>query len=622
MNKLSRIENNTASDLATMADQDSRERHHYPLQFLIYGASALLVLVTIVLSSVVSWEIEQKWADQQSQTAADDSVRTLQSRLASILSEASNSATKLASGGLANTRLIDDSYRLILSLEAARSALPHISTVKLLDDNQRVTTVTETGYDVSTRDTRDAMGNDRYAHILGKIAQQRGPIWLEPYFDSTLQDHILEVWVPARAGEMRNGALGMSMTLRGLSAKLGLDGAKKSTPFVLSTQGAVLAAPTYLGNKQENASTPSMEKMSDAIMAIQSAASSTPRGVRRGGNDDMDGSRHAEIRIDGSDYATTFRRMMIAPQMAWIVGTVTPSERSEHRAEWIRSSGITYLIVIAILLPICWVVAKFIAGQVKTWVEFMNRMATLEFQSSLPKGRSRIREIDDLIKSFATMFSSFRALQPYVPKKLIPHLVAAGGDGIPSEQREIAVLFTDIAGFTKMSEEMSPGDIAALLNEHFEVLVRQIGRHGGTVDKYIGDSVMAFWGAPDNIDNPSEMAVAAALKIADEFELLNSRRAKAGKPPIEIRIGVHYGPALVGNIGASERFNYTAVGDTVNAAQRIESLAKDVINKKAVTIVVSENVAEHLPNSMPTLEVGKALLVGKKTPVSVFLLKH
>jgi class 3 adenylate cyclase len=156
----------------------------------------------------------------------------------------------------------------------------------------------------------------------------------------------------------------------------------------------------------------------------------------------------------------------------------------------------------------------------------------------------------------------------------VTRLIRAGDAGtIRPEARELTVMFTDIAGFTAMSETRPAPEVADFLNEHFALLGACVEAEGGTVDKFIGDALMAFWGAPETQTDTAPRACRAALAIARAVDADNARRTAAGRPAIRIRIGLHSGPVVVGNVGWPGRINYTIVGDTVNTCQRLEARA-------------------------------------------------
>jgi adenylate cyclase len=163
----------------------------------------------------------------------------------------------------------------------------------------------------------------------------------------------------------------------------------------------------------------------------------------------------------------------------------------------------------------------------------------------------------------------------YVPPEVVAELVAhperlqLGG-----ETRELTVMFTDLAGFTDLAEGLGPEDTVAMLTEYFDTMTAIVHRHRGTVDKFIGDAVMAFWGAPLHTPDHARLALAAAQEMQAAVATLSQRLQARGLPPLRMRIGLHSGPAVVGNIGSASRFSYTAVGDTVNLAARLEGANK------------------------------------------------
>src|SRR5207302_1701624 len=150
-----------------------------------------------------------------------------------------------------------------------------------------------------------------------------------------------------------------------------------------------------------------------------------------------------------------------------------------------------------------------------------------------------------------------------------PELAELGG-----RRREMSVLFSDIRGFTTVTENGEAEDIVAQLNEYFSTMVDVVFRHGGTVDKFVGDMVMALFGAPLDDANHAEHAVDAALEMIDELLKLNEKWTAEGRPSLDIGIGINTGPMIAGNIGSEAIMSYTVIGDAVNLGSRLESLNK------------------------------------------------
>ena len=186
--------------------------------------------------------------------------------------------------------------------------------------------------------------------------------------------------------------------------------------------------------------------------------------------------------------------------------------------------------------------------------------------------------------------------------------------GIHGERQNIAVLFSDIRGFTSISEKLEPEAVIAFLNRYLGAMSQAIQAHGGTVDKFIGDGIMAFFGAPKPDPAPARQAFAAARAKLERLEVLNREFAAEGNmPELRIGIGIHLGDAVVGHIGSEERNEYTAIGDVVNTASRLEGLTKQV----GYPLVVSYAVADALKGEVELDPIGEMPVKGR-APVMVY----
>jgi len=184
------------------------------------------------------------------------------------------------------------------------------------------------------------------------------------------------------------------------------------------------------------------------------------------------------------------------------------------------------------------------------------------------------------------------------------------------EKRTVAVLFSDIRGFTALSETMNPDTMAKHLTEYFTEMVDCVFRHGGTLDKFIGDAVMAQWGAPIAEPDDADRAVAAALDMMQQLDVLNARWRGEGRPELKIGIGINVGEAFAGNIGSERRLEYTVIGDTVNTASRLCSKAQ------GGEIIISEDCRRVLA-APPALEALEPLVLKNKSqPVPAFRVRR
>jgi adenylate cyclase len=188
-------------------------------------------------------------------------------------------------------------------------------------------------------------------------------------------------------------------------------------------------------------------------------------------------------------------------------------------------------------------------------------------------------------------------LQTYFAGQVSPAVMRemlAGGlsHGVSAELAEICVLFNDVRDFTTLSENMPPHIVTTVLQRYFDRMVNAVHRYDGTVDKFIGDGMMVLFGAPRKLEDPCGQAVQCALAMMSELDELNVEFEREGLPTLVIGIGIHYGTVTVGNIGSSERHNYSAIGDAVNVAARVEGLTKELGRKIVITEAVVSRIAE------------------------------
>jgi adenylate cyclase len=202
----------------------------------------------------------------------------------------------------------------------------------------------------------------------------------------------------------------------------------------------------------------------------------------------------------------------------------------------------------------------------------------------------------------------------YMSKQVADQLLSAGELELGGKEQKVTVMFSDIRRFTTIAEALGPRQTVSLLNDYFTEMVEVIFQHGGILDKYMGDGIMALYGAPLVGETDSDNALAAAEAMMERLAALNARRAAAGAEPLEIGIGFSTGPTVVGNIGSVRRLDYTVIGDTVNLASRLEGATKQY----RARILLSEMTVRDLKRPATLREVDLIRVKGKDRPVAIY----
>ncbi|RWD48633.1 MAG: adenylate/guanylate cyclase domain-containing protein [Mesorhizobium sp.] len=433
------------------------------------------------------------------------------------------------------------------------------------------------------------------------------------------RDGVTQAWVIA-AVELRK----LSYITRELSSRFGTHA------FILDGEDRVLADQRLADpGALKNGVLPltPLAKYGDPVLAAYSS-----RKVER----EFD-TRHArdieiaEIRVDDRDDSTSWeeentyiaitRKITGYGDKPWTIGGYFESSQIGDEIERVMGSALLGLGAMAVAVIVAILLGRRLSRPIQAIAGQATRVADFDLDGVTPLPRSRVLELDNQASAFNAMLIGLRAFSTYLPRSLVAKLVRTGEVGI-AEPREavVTVMFTDIAGFTTLSEQMDAAAAARLLNHHFAILCGAVDAHGGTVDKFLGDGMLAFFGAPDRLKGHAAAAVRAAAAIREQLEKDNLEAAGEGRPPLDVRIGIHTGSVIVGNIGASDRVNYTIVGDTVNVSQRLQDLGKHLEPGATAAIAISGETASRLDEKFETIPAGKHRLRGRGEATEVFRL--
>ncbi|SDT99465.1 adenylate/guanylate cyclase domain-containing protein [Stappia sp. ES.058] len=328
--------------------------------------------------------------------------------------------------------------------------------------------------------------------------------------------------------------------------------------------------------------------------------------------------RDMETSDDGPDYLSMTKTIAGYGPGVWTVGQYYEASSISREVQRLFGSAAVGLVSIVIALGLSILLVRRAARPLSEIARRAEYVGSLDFDQVDPLPRSRIRELDQVYQAFNAMVIGLKAMNTYVPRSLFRKLMRLGVDSAAvAQERDLTCIFTDIVGFTSVSEHLTAPETARLLNDHFALLVAAVEAEGGTVDKFVGDGMLAFWGAPDRREDHAMAATRACLAISRSVQAANEKAVEDGREPIRLRIGIHSGRAVVGNVGALDRWNYTVVGDAVNLCERLQTLGRDVAPDAEVVILASDETVSRI-GAAGAAPLGAYQLRGRSGPVTVW----
>ena len=498
----------------------------------------------------------------------------------------------------------------IWQLKGVLGSVPQISDVAVWRPNAREIIVSRGADQKLIVQTDDNQNDEVTKNYLRMLHSNREMVWIEPIRNEGKT--LMTVAAPLFYEGRYIGTVAAAVSVGELSQLIEeLGETYQTNGFIIYGNDRLLAHRKLLELSRAKLDFENpLFKVSDLDMPILSRILKTPIDFSDpGGVFDV-----REIDVNGDKYLVLSNEINDLGDVPWILGAYSPSADWNSQIYRLRNSIIGGIILLLLAVTGAMVLSRWVAAPIREAADATIKVGKLNLDEIDPLPPSRITELNNQAIAFNQMLEGLRWFETYVPRKLVRRLIQQKeNSSISSQELELTVMFTDIVGFTASSEAKKPGEIAKELNQHFEIINQCIEMEGGTLDKYIGDAVMAFWGAPETQPDHARRACRAAIAI--------EKAMSAGDFEQRIKIAVHTGPLIVGNIGAVGRMNYTVIGDTVNTCSRIEKLASDLLDEGSrAVIVISEATANHLDQEFPLQKAGKFSVKGRKEEVTAFRL--
>ncbi|CAN5796638.1 adenylate/guanylate cyclase domain-containing protein [soil metagenome] len=494
----------------------------------------------------------------------------------------------LSDGVFRQTRRIDPTVRLgdTLPPEGSRYAYrwivpkagePMLDHYVFLDDKLKElgTSDQPTTYDPRTR------------LWYRSAAEAGGETISDPDIFATLGLIGFTVAAPFYANSKLQGVAAIDITLGGLGEYLGDRKISAGTlSYILDHQGRVIAASdkskTYaaVDGRLELLHVTSLDKELPAI-----AFSARPRG-----SDGM-----FNFTYQGKDYVASLATL--APEFGkkWQLFIITPLSdfTGVFQRNNLRLAGFG-LLAMALQIVIIFFLTGVVSSPLEKLAFKVGKIQELG-ADQLPSVNSSIREIAVLSRAIDTLDMAVKSFSAFVPVGLVTQLLQSDQKlELGGHSRFLTIFFSDLEGFSTLSEEVPSQELLLRVSAYLELVTKTVNQEHGTIDKFIGDGVMAFWGAPALLDDHAWRSCVAALRIQRGMDALNERWEAAELKPLRVRVGIHSDAVLVGNIGSKERMSYTVMGDGVNIAARLEGINKEFGTRICISHAVYKEAGERL----------------------------
>ena len=440
-----------------------------------------------------------------------------------------------------------------------------------------------------SRDSEDRLDGDQgltfRRQLFAEAADGGGATWSAPFFSYVNGETIITYRAPIRRDGELLGLLTAAVSLNSISASLKTIGEEFAVvPFLLANRNEIVAHPATALSRP-GTSPPTIASLGDPIMA---AIWNDQRPLT-----ETDPLRHARghwSTVNGVSYTYLYRDLQLGNGSNLLVGYyLTSATTRRDRLMRYYVAGIGGVLLVAAVLTAAYV-GRRLARPLQAFGQASTAIGDFRF-GAVRLGElqaSRVREIAGTASALTRMARGIELFQRYVPRALVRQLITLGDESSRPVKRDITVLFLDLEGYTRFSSGRNASDVADYLNATFGRVGPIIEASGGTIDKYTGDGLMAFWGAPADDPSHARHALECAFGIADCLRPYLEAASNSSQETCRVRMGIHTGGVMVGDVGYEGRIDYTVVGEVVNLTKRVESGLRGLAPEHLVVVAATE----------------------------------
>jgi adenylate cyclase len=564
---------------------------------------AALIIAAIVPVALVGYlgtqDVSRRLLRDRSELLTEAVVGPIQNLLTPISTSMDAAAGELSKGTVSP----DSQDQFNAFIQGVFAASDHISSISVVALDGSLKRWSHNGENGATDDE----GLKFREQLIANAAAGGDGTWSSPFLSNANKELVVTYRTPIRSSGQLTGLLTAAVSLNSISEALqSIREEFDVVPFLLSGRDRVVAHPDL--SLPQVQSVPSISTVNDPVMAAIWADQNPLNETDSLRN----GKGHWSI-VNGVSYTYIYRSLQLGKGADLVAGYYMPSvtTRRDRLMRYYVAGWCGLLLVGACVAAAQ--IGRRLAKPVRAFGDASIAIGEFRFQDFDLQNlsRSRVREIADTASALTRMSKGVELFQRYVPRMLVRQLITLGDKSSRPSKREMTVLFLDLEGYTRYSTGRNADEVASYLNAMFGRIGPIIEASGGTIDKYTGDGLMAFWGAPAEDPDHARNALSCAFEIAQTLSVYLLNTGLTHQDMCRIRMGIHSGEMVVGDLGYDGRIDYTVVGEVVNRAKRVESALRGLAPEKPVVVAVTEETLQSAGSDAKierreTLSVGNA----------------